>query len=112
MAFFRNTTINLLNVHYGAHAIAMTGGGAFFAVHLLKTGVPTPLVFAALAGILLGRFILRPLVIPIGVRTGVRTLLIFGALLSALQYPILGEVAGVGAPLFLLAAKYAWYEDA
>ena len=40
MAFFRNDTVNLLNLHYGIHALAMTGGGAFFAAYLLRAGVP------------------------------------------------------------------------
>ena len=31
MAFFRNSTVNLLNLHYGVHALAISGGGAFFA---------------------------------------------------------------------------------
>jgi hypothetical protein len=39
MAFFRSKTVNLLNLHYGIHAIALSGGGAFFAVYLLKSGV-------------------------------------------------------------------------
>ena len=35
MAFFRSRTVNLLNLHYGIHSIALSGGGAFFAVYLL-----------------------------------------------------------------------------
>ena len=40
MAFFRNSTINLLNLHYGIHSIALSGGAAFFAIYLLKSGIP------------------------------------------------------------------------
>jgi hypothetical protein len=40
VAFFRNRGINLLNLHYGIHCIALSGGAAFFAVYLLKSGVP------------------------------------------------------------------------
>lgn len=29
MAYFRNSAVNLLNVHYGIHSIAMSSGGAF-----------------------------------------------------------------------------------
>jgi DHA1 family inner membrane transport protein len=32
MAFFRNTTVNLLNLHYGMFALAAGGGGLFFGV--------------------------------------------------------------------------------
>jgi MFS transporter, DHA1 family, inner membrane transport protein len=63
LAFFRNNSINLLNVHYGIHWIAETGGAAFFAIYLLKSGVPVPGVFVSLALILLGRFVIRPVVI-------------------------------------------------
>lgn len=104
MAYFRNTTVNLLNLHYAIHAIAISGGGAFFAAYLLKAGVPVPGVFAAIAAILLGRFLLRPLVIGFAVRFGVRALVIAGTLLSALQYPVLAEVNGVGPALFALCA--------
>ncbi len=102
MAFFRNSTVNLLNLHYGLHAIAMYGGGAFYAVYLLKAGVPMALVLGALALILAGRFIIRPAIVPLSVRYGMRPLLIAGTLIAALQYPLLAMVDGVGVTLFAL----------
>ena len=63
MAFFGNNAVNYLNLHYGIHSIALGGGGAFFMVYLLNSGVPVPAVFVSLAAILLGRFIVRPLVV-------------------------------------------------
>jgi MFS transporter, DHA1 family, inner membrane transport protein len=102
MAFFRNSTVNLLNLHYGIHAIALTGGGAFFTAYLIKSGVPVAGALLALAAILLGRFIIRPVVIPLAARFGVRRLVIAGALLSACQYPFLAEVNGMGAMLIAL----------
>src|SRR3974390_1461518 len=63
MAYFRNNTVNLLNLHYGIHSLALSGGGAFFAVFLLKSGVPPPAVLAAIAAILIGRFAIRPRVL-------------------------------------------------
>src|SRR5436190_8916889 len=92
VAFLRNKTVNLLNLHYGIHSVALTGGGAFFLVYLLKAGVPAPGALVALALILLGRFIMRPLIVPLAVRWGVRRLVIAGTVLSALQYPVLAEV--------------------
>jgi len=96
MAFFRNNAVNLLNLHYGIHSIALGGGAAFFAVYLLKSGVPVPMVFVSLALILLGRFLVRPLVICFAVRWGLRAMGIAGTLLAAVQYPFLAEVRGVG----------------
>ncbi|WP_309646565.1 MFS transporter [Phenylobacterium sp.] len=102
MAFFRNTTVNLLNLHYGVHALALSGGGAFFAVFLLRAGVPAPGVLASLAAILIGRFCIRPFVLPLGKRFGLKPLVIAGTILTALQYPLLAQVDGVGWALLAL----------
>ena len=107
LAFFRNNSINLLNVHYGIHWIAETGGAAFFAIYLLKSGVPVPGVFVSLALILLGRFVIRPVVIGFAIRWDLRAMVIAGTVLSALQYPLLAEVHGVGVALVGLIAMSA-----
>jgi len=107
VAFFRNTSVNLLNLHYGIHAVALNGGAAFFAIYLLQSGVPIPGVLVSLALILFGRFIIRPLVIVCAVRWGLRTMVIAGTVLSALQYPFLAEVHGVDLTLGLLIAVAA-----
>ena len=99
MAFFRNATINLLNLHYGIHSIALGGGSAFVAVYLAKSGVPVPVVFVALAAILLGRYLIRPFLISWAGAWGLRALVIVGTLLSALRYPLIGEVHGIDAAL-------------
>jgi hypothetical protein len=99
LAYLRNTVVNLLNLHYGLHALAFNGGGAFIAVYLLKAGVPTPLVLAAIALIVAGRFVIRPLVLVFGKRFGLKPLLIFGSVGSAVQYLLLSRVHGVGLPL-------------
>ncbi len=107
MAFFRNSTVNLLNLHYGMHAVALSGGGAFFTVYLLRAGVPNAGVLAALAGILLGRFLFRPFILRFAIRYGLRALLIGGTLFSALQYLFLPFVHGVSPALFGLVAMSA-----
>jgi MFS transporter, DHA1 family, inner membrane transport protein len=107
VAFFRNHSINLLNLHYGIHCIALTGGGAFFAIYLLEAGVSVAGVFVSLALILLGRFAVRPIVIGLAARWDLRAMVIAGTLLSALPYPFLAEVHGVGAVLAALVAVSA-----
>lgn len=107
MAFFQNRTVNLLNLHYAIHAVALSGGAAFFSVYLLKAGVPVTGVLLSLAAILLGRLVLRPAVIPLAARFGVRALVIAGTFINALQYPLLAEVTGVGPALFVLCAVSA-----
>lgn len=104
MAYFRNNAVNLLNLHYGIHSIALTGSGAFVAVFLLKAGVPAPVVLACIAAILWGRLLLRPLVLPLAKRFGVRPLLVAGTLGTACQYPVLAEVHGVGLALYAFCA--------
>ncbi len=96
MAFLRNGSVNLLNLHYAIHSLALSGGGAFFAAFLLRAGVPAPAVLAALALILGGRFAIRPLVLAPARRWGLKPLVVAGTVLSGLQYPLLAEVHGVG----------------
>jgi DHA1 family inner membrane transport protein len=107
MAYFRDRTVNLLNLHYGIQSIALSGGGAFFAVYLIKAGVSVAWALASLALILAGRFVIRPIVVPIAVRTGTRALVVAGTCLTALQYPLLAEVHGVGPALFALCVVAA-----
>ena len=112
MAFFRNSAVNLLNLHYAIHAIALNGGAAFFTIYLLKSGVPVPGVLVSIALILLGRFAIRPIVIGFAARRGLRVMLVAGTMLSALQYPFLAEVHGVGIALVGLIAMAAVGETA
>src|SRR5690349_13491836 len=104
MAYFRNNTVNLLNLHYGIHSLALSGGGTFFLVFLLKSGVPAPAVLTFIAAMLLGRFVIRPSVLVLAKRCGLKPLVIAGTIAGGLQYPLLAEVHGVGATLFLLCA--------
>jgi len=107
MAYFRNNTVNLLNLHYGLHSFALSGSGVFFGVFLLKAGMPAPVVLASLALILFGRFLIRPTVLVLARRCGLRPLLIVGTILSGLQYPLLADVQGIGTGLFVLCAVSA-----
>lgn len=105
--FFRNRTVNLLNLHYGIHTIALSGGGAFFAVSLLKSGVfDTGRISVARADPP------RPLCHStnrdrIGRAMGMRSMVVAGTVLGALQYPFLAEVHGVGIVLAELVAVSA-----
>jgi DHA1 family inner membrane transport protein len=102
MAFFRNSAVNLLNLHYGIHTVALSGGAAFFLIYLMKAGVPIPGIFVSIALVLLGRFIIRPFVVRLAVRCGLRAMVVLGTVLSAAQYPLLAEVHGVGGVLAAL----------
>src|SRR6266700_205295 len=95
MAYLKNSAVNLLNLHYGLHALALNGAGAFFAVFLLKSGVSVPGVFAAIAFVLAGRFLIRPLVLVLAPRVGLRALVAFGIIFSGVPYLFLAEVHGI-----------------
>ncbi|HXQ45151.1 MAG TPA: hypothetical protein VN806_00960 [Caulobacteraceae bacterium] len=107
MAFFRNDAVNRLNLHFAIHAIALSGGGAFYGAFLLRAGTPAPAVLASLALINLGRFALRPFVLSPARRWGLKPLVIAGTLLCTLQYPLLAGVHGVGWRLLALCCVSA-----
>jgi DHA1 family inner membrane transport protein len=95
MAYLRNSAVNLLNLHYGMHALALSGAGVFFLVFLLKAGVPIPAVFIAIALTVAARFLFRPLILVLAPRWGLRALVAFGTMFTGVQYLFLAEVHGV-----------------
>jgi MFS transporter, DHA1 family, inner membrane transport protein len=107
VAFTQNRAVNLLNLHYGLRAVAIAGGGAFFVPYLLKAGVPVPGILVALASVLMGRYALRPSVVGLAERWGLRRLVLTGTVVSALQYLLVAEVQGVGAALAALVVLTA-----
>jgi hypothetical protein len=106
-AFLRNNAINRVNLHSGVQALAQSGGGIFFVVFLVRSGVAIPIALLAMAGIVLVRLALRPAILPLARRFGIKPLLILGTLLLAAQYPLLAQVAGIGGALALLCAVAA-----
>ncbi len=57
------------------------------------------MTFVWFAGMLAGRFALRPMILPIGKRWGLKPLVIAGVLLNAVQFPTYAAVHGLGWPL-------------
>ena len=104
MAFFRNSAVNRLNLHYAIEMLALSGGGLFFLVFLVKVGVPVPFAFLTQAAILAGRFTLRPLILPLAIHYGLKPLLIAGTLGVAAIFPLLARVHGVGPELWAVIA--------
>lgn len=102
MSFFGNAAINRLNLHFAIQALAEGSGGLFVLVFMLKAGVPAPLVLVAMAAMNAGRFILRPFVLPLARRLGLRRTLMLGTVLEAASYPLLPFMQGPDA--FFVAA--------
>ena len=107
MAFLGNDAVNRVNLHYGIQSLAIAGGGIFFLVFMLRAGVSMPVVLLAQAAIMAGRFAIRPLLLPLAKRWGLKRILILGTFGQALQYPILAEVDGVGPMLLVLCVTTA-----
>ncbi|MDP3633742.1 MFS transporter [Phenylobacterium sp.] len=107
MAFLRNDAINHVNLHSGVQALAQGAGSIFFFVLLLKAGVSVPHALLAQAAIVTARFLLRPLVLPLAIRFGLKPLLIAGTLMLALRFPLLAEVGGIDLALIALLAVTA-----
>ena len=103
MAFFHNRTVNLINLHYTIGQIAQGGGGAFFAIYLLKSGLSVPGTLLALAAIFATRLAIRSALLPVAVRVGLRPLVIGGALMMGVSFLFLAHVhGGVNASLYRL----------
>jgi hypothetical protein len=102
MAFFHNRAVNLLNLHYVIQSIGIGGGGAFFSIYLLKSGLSVPAVLLVLAAIMAMRLILRSVLLALGLRVGLRWLVVIGTVLMASMYPFLVQVHGIGFSLYWL----------
>ncbi|HEX3919085.1 MAG TPA: MFS transporter [Caulobacteraceae bacterium] len=100
MAFFGNDAVNRVNLHFVIQAFASNAGGVFLLAFLLRAGFSPAGALTVLAGLVAGRFVMRPLILPIGKRWGLKPLLIAGTLGTAVQYPLLGQVHGLGAPFW------------
>lgn len=94
-----NRAVLRATIHYGFHAFAEAGGGAFVFVYLLKAGVSVPATLTIIAILLAGRFVLRPLVLPFARRYGLKASLMLGSAITAFVYPLLTAVHGPGLPL-------------
>lgn len=94
MSFFGNAAINRLHLHSAIQALSEGAGGLFILVFLLKAGVSAPLVLCAMAAMTGGRFLLRPFVLPLARRIGLRRTLIAGTVLEAAIFPLLPLVKG------------------
>jgi DHA1 family inner membrane transport protein len=107
VSFLGNDAINRVNLHTTIQALAQGAGGVFVFVYLLKAGVATPLVLCTLAGMTAGRFILRPAVLVVARRRGLRATLVLGTILEAAIFPLLPSVHGPGPMLLLVIAVSA-----
>ena len=99
-----NRAILRANIHTAFESFAEAAGGVFIFVYFLKAGFSVPATLAILAGLLAGRFALRPLILPFARRYGVKASLMLGQILNATTYPMVAATHGVGLPLAAFCA--------
>lgn len=97
-----NAAIRRATLHYAIQSFASAAGGVFILAFLLKAGVSVPFALLYSAGIVGSRYLIRPAVLPLAIRFGVKPLLIAGTLLSAASFVLIGQVTGPGWPLVAL----------
>ena len=107
MSFFGNDAINRVNLHNTIQALAQGVGGVFVFVYLLKAGVSAPLVLCTIAGMTAGRFVMRPAVLVVARRHGLRVTLMLGTILEAAIFLLLPLVHGPGVVLVVIIAVSA-----
>lgn len=91
-------------LHAGMQSFVEAGGGIFVAGFLVSRGFSYPAALASFALILLSRFALRGLVLPLARAGGLRTTLLAGMAIRAASFALLPFVTGIGPLLALFLA--------
>jgi hypothetical protein len=102
-----NSDLDRLTLHSALQQLACSVADAFSAVFLYRQGLEPAAIYLAMAGILALRFLLRPAVLPVVRRVGLKSTLIVGAALSALQAALLAPVRGLDVALVAYVAVTA-----
>ena len=84
--------LGAVTLHSALQALAENTGGLFMAAFLVRQGVSQPLALAALAALMMTRFAMRPLVLPLAIMLGLRAVLLAGIVVRAGGYVLLGFV--------------------
>ncbi|KPF89398.1 hypothetical protein [Novosphingobium sp. AAP93] len=93
--------IQRVYLHSGLQSFVEASGGIFIAGFLVSRGFTYPAALASFAMIVLSRFVLRPLVLPLALRWGLLGTLLTGVAIRAVSFALLPFVTGVGALLAL-----------
>lgn len=91
-------------LHSGLQSFVEASGGIFIAGFLVSRGFSYPVALASFALILLSRFALRALVLPLAQRSGLRNTLLTGVAIRAASFALLPFVTQVGPLLALFLA--------
>src|SRR6185295_16468623 len=94
--FLKNRAENLLSAHFGLQNFAASIVNIFFGVYLYQIGIPLWEIFLIWGITFFTRCLLRPVVLPLYFRYGVRRMLIIGIICNAISFLALERVTEVG----------------
>ena len=98
------TPLQRVYVHSGLPSFVEASGGIFVAGFLVSRGFSYPAALASFALILLSRFALRGLVMPLALRLGLRGTLLAGVVIRAASFALLPFITSIGPLLALFLA--------
>lgn len=84
--------LRAITVHSALQALAENTGGLFMTAFLVRQGVSQPLALAAFAALVMTRYAMRPLVLPLAVDRGLRSVVLAGIVARSAGYVLLGFV--------------------
>ena len=84
--------LRAITVHSALQSFAENIGGLFMTAFLVAQGVSQPLALAAFAALVMTRFAMRAIVLPLAVGRGLKRVVVLGIVIRAAGYVLLGFV--------------------
>jgi len=84
--------LRAITLHSALQSFAENTGGLFMVAFLVRQGVSQPLALASFAALVAVRYAMRPLILPLAVARGLKTVVLAGIAIRALGYVLLGFV--------------------
>ncbi len=84
--------LRAITVHSALQSFAENTGGLFMTAFLVAQGVSQPLALAAFAALVMTRFAMRAIVLPLAVGRGLKCVVVLGIVIRAAGYVLLGFV--------------------
>ena len=84
--------LGAVTIHSGLQSLAENTGGLFMTAFLVRQGVSQPLALAAFAALVMTRYAMRPIVLPLAIALGLRGVVLIGITVRAAGYVLLGFV--------------------
>ena len=87
-----SSPLRAITVHSALQSFAENTGGLFMTAFLVAQGVSQPLALAAFAALVMTRFGMRAIVLPLAIGRGLKTVVVLGIAVRAAGYVLLGFV--------------------